>query len=144
MTSNFNNIDNIDNINDMDDNYELKCANFMYDCLILVTTPDMYLAKKQILENCAKTDVAKYITDFKPYKNRFMLNIPLLRKIVSYSLYYLLNQFYYVGDDEKYYLICESEGTHEDVEDLVVKITTIISNKLLGKNIITIKPQTNV
>lgn len=121
---------------DIRDLYELQCSGGIYDCIILVLTPNIYLAKRQIIENFINLDVSKYIPNFKPYKSRLQLNIPLLQKNICHHLYSILNQFYEVGSDKKYYLIENSEATHEDINELVIKITTILSNKLLGKNII--------
>jgi hypothetical protein len=120
----------------MNNLYELQCSCAIYDCIILVLTPNIYLAKRQIIENFINLDVSKYIQNFKPYKSRLQLNIPLLQKNVCHYLYSILNQFYEVGPDKRYYLIENNEATHGDVDDLVIKITTILSNKLLGKNII--------
>lgn len=116
--------------------YELQCSKLIYDCLILVVTPYMYLAKRQIIENCINLDVSHYIINFKPYKSRLYLNIPLLRNTIRHYIYSLLNQFCDVGPNKIYYIIKNTEGTHEDIDDLVIKITTLLSNKLLGKNII--------
>jgi len=116
--------------------YELKCSNAIYDCIVLVMTPSMYLAKRKIIENFINLDISKYISNFKPYKSRLQLNIPLLQHNICHHLYLILNQFYEVGPNKTYYIVENSEGTHEDIDDLVIKITTILSNKLLGKNII--------
>ena len=116
--------------------YELQCSNAIYDCIILVVTPSIYLAKRQIIENFINLDMSKYISNFKPYKSRLELNIPSLQQNICYHLYSILNQFYEVGLDKTYYTIQNTEGTHEDIDDLVIKLTTILSNKLLGKNII--------
>ena len=48
----------------------------------------------------------------------------------------VLNQFYEIDSNHVYYVIQNSGATHEDADDLVIKITTILSNKLLGKNIV--------
>ena len=48
----------------------------------------------------------------------------------------MLNQFYEIGLDKKYYIIENTEVTNRDIDELVIKLTTILSNKLLGKNII--------
>lgn len=116
--------------------YELECSYAIYDCLVLIITPHMQLAKRQIIENFSNLNITKYIINFKPYKSRLMLNVPLLQRIVCNSLYSILNQFYEINSNNEYYVIRNSGATHEDVDDLVVKITTILSNKLLGKNII--------
>lgn len=116
--------------------YELQCSNAIYDCIVLVMTPSMYLAKRKIIENFINLDISKYISNFKPYKSRLQLNIPLLQHNVCHYLYLILNQFYEFGPNKTYYIVENSEGTHEDIDDLVIKITTILSNKLLGKNII--------
>jgi hypothetical protein len=116
--------------------YELQCSNAIYDCIILVITPSIYLAKRQIIENFINLDLSKYILNFKPYKSRLQLNIPLLQQIICHNLYSILNQFYGIESDKTYYTIENTEGTHEDIDELVIKLTTILSNKLLGKNII--------
>jgi hypothetical protein len=121
------------NINDL---YEIQCSNAIYDCIILVITPSIYLAKKQIIENFINIDISKYISNFKPYKSRLQLNIPLLQQNISHHLYLILNQFYEVGPDKMYYVIESTEATHIDMSELVINLTTILSNKLLGKNII--------
>lgn len=123
-------------MNPINESYEMQCSNLIYDSIILVTTPSIYLAKRQIIENCVKSDLSSYIADFKPYKSRLHLNIPLLKNNIQHHLYSLLNQFYDVGMDKKYYIIEGSEATHEDIDELVIKLCTIISNKILGKNII--------
>lgn len=127
---------NINNMNNTNEVYELQCSTAIYDCLVLVVTPNMYLAKKQIIQNFVNLDISKYITDFKPYKSRLMLNIPILQKTICHYLYLTLNQFYEIDSDDAYCTISDTEGTHEDVDELVFKISTILSNKLLGKNII--------
>ena len=58
------------------DLYEIKCSNAIYDCIILVVTPNIRLAKKQIIENFININISKYILNFKPYKSRLQLNIP--------------------------------------------------------------------
>ena len=116
--------------------YELQCSELIYDCVVLVITPSIKLAKRQIIENCINADLSKYISNFKPYKSRLELNIPLLQQNICHHLYSLLNQFYDVGPNKSYYTIEGSEGTHEDVDELVIKLCTILSNKILGKNII--------
>jgi hypothetical protein len=65
-----------------------------------------------------------------------MLNIPLLQQNIGHHLYLILNQFYIVELNNTYCLRKNTEGTHEDIDELVIKLTTILSNKLLGKNII--------
>ena len=127
---------NNNNMNNKNEVYELQCSTAIYDCLVLVVTPNMYLAKKQIIQNFVNLDISKYITDFKPYKSRLMLNIPILQKTICHYLYLTLNQFYEIDSDDAYCTISDTEGTHEDVDELVFKISTILSNKLLGKNII--------
>lgn len=127
---------NNNNMNNKNEVYELQCSTAIYDCLVLVVTPNMYLAKKQIIQNFVNLDISKYITDFKPYKSRLMLNIPILQKTICHYLYLTLNQFYEIDSDDAYCTISTTEGTHEDVDELVFKISTILSNKLLGKNII--------
>jgi hypothetical protein len=119
-----------------EDLYELQCSNAIYDCIILVMTSNIHLAKRQIIENFINIDISKYILNFKPYKSRLKLNIPLLQKNIFCHLYSMLNQFYEIGLDKKYYIIENVEATHEDIVELVIKLTTILSNKLLGKNII--------
>lgn len=121
------------NINDL---YELQCSSAIYDCILLVMTPSIYLAKRQIIENFINIDISKYILDFKPYKTRLQLNIPLLQQNICHHLYSILNQFYEVDSDKRYHVIENTQGTHEDIHELVIKLTTILSNKLLGKNII--------
>jgi len=116
--------------------YELQCSNAIYDCLVLVMTPYMNLAKRQIIDNFIHLDISRYIPNFKPYRSRLMLNIPLLQRNVCNHLYSVLNQFYEIGSNHVYYVIQNSGATHEDADDLVIKITTILSNKLLGKNIV--------
>ena len=118
---------------DIENLYEL---NAIYDCFILVMTSSIYLAKRQIIENFINIDISKYISNFKPYKSRLKLNIPLLQKNIFYHLYSMLNQFYEIGLDKKYYIIENTEVTNRDIDELVIKLTTILSNKLLGKNII--------
>ena len=118
---------------DIENLYEL---NAIYDCIILVMTSSIYLAKRQIIENFINIDISKYISNFKPYKSRLKLNIPLLQKNIFYHLYSMLNQFYEIGLDKKYYIIENTEVTNRDIDELVIKLTTILSNKLLGKNII--------
>jgi uncharacterized protein YpmB len=121
----------------MDEVYELQCSDAMYDCVVLVVTPYMYVAKIQIIQNFVNLDISKYIINFKPYKTRLMLNIPLLQQQVCKCLYATLNQFYEFDTvNDTYYVIKGSNATHEDADELVIKITTILSNKLLGKNII--------
>lgn len=116
--------------------YESQCANAIYNCLILVVTPNIYLAKRQIIENFINLNIEKYIDNFKPYASRLMLNVPLLQRNICDSLYSILNQFYEIDNDNVYYVIQNSGATHGDADDLVVKLTTILSNKLLGKNIV--------
>lgn len=123
------------NIN-IGNSYELQCSSAIYDCIILVVTPSIYLAKRQIIENFINLDISKYISNFKPYKSRLELNIPLLQQNICHHLYSILNQFYEIGPNKTYYAIQNTEGTHEDADELVIKLTTILSNKLLGKNII--------
>lgn len=118
--------------------YELQCSELIYDCIILVLTPCIHLAKIQIIENFINSDLSKYISNFKPYKSRLELNIPLLQRNICHHLYSLLNQFYNVEENKTYHTIPGTEGTHEDVDDLVIKLCTILSNKILGKNIIKI------
>jgi hypothetical protein len=65
-----------------------------------------------------------------------MLNIPLLQQNICHYLYLILNQFYIVELNNTYCLRKNTEATHEDIDELVIKLTTILSNKLLGKNII--------
>jgi len=117
-------------------NYESQCTGAIYDCLILVITPSIYLAKRQIIENFINLDISRYITNFKPYNSRLMLNIPLLQQNICHYLYLILNQFYIVELNNTYCLRKNTEATHEDIDELVIKLTTILSNKLLGKNII--------
>jgi hypothetical protein len=116
--------------------YEIQCSNAMYDCIILVVTPSIYLAKKQIIENFINLDISKYISNFKPYKSRLQLNIPLLQQNICHHLYSILNQFYEVGTDNMYHTIEYTGASHLDINELVIKISTILSNKILGKNII--------
>jgi hypothetical protein len=123
------------NINILD-LYEMQCSNAIYDCIVLVVTPSIYLAKKQIIENFINLDISKYISNFKPYKSRLQLNIPLLQQNICHHLYSILNQFYEVGTDKMYYVIEYTGATHMDINELVIKISTILSNKILGKNII--------
>lgn len=122
-----------DNIYDL---YEIQCSNAMYDCIILVVTPNIYLAKKQIIENFINVNISKYILNFKPYKSRLQLNIPLLQQNICCHLYSILNQFYEVGPNKMYYVIENTGASHLDVNELVIQISTILSNKILGKNII--------
>lgn len=131
-----NNMNSINEIYEMQCIYEIQCKNLIYDCIILVTTPCMYLAKIEIIKNFIDSDLSKYIADFKPYKSRLYLNIPLLQNNIKYHLYSLLSQFYDIGKNKKYYVIEGSEGSHEDIDDLVIKICTILSNKMLGKNVV--------
>lgn len=116
--------------------YELQCSELIYDCIILVLTPSIYLAKRQIIENFINSDLSKYISNFKPYKSRLELNIPLLKQNICHHLYSLLNQFCNVEENKSYHIIPGTEGSHEDIDDLVIKLCTILSNKILGKNII--------
>lgn len=118
------------------DSYEMQCSNAIYDCIILIVTPSIYLAKKQIIENFINLDISKYISNFKPYKSRLQLNIPLLQTNICHHLYSILNQFYEVGSDKMYYVIESTGASHLDISELVIKISTILSNKILGKNII--------
>jgi hypothetical protein len=117
-------------------NYESQCSDAIYDCLVLVVTPSMYLAKRQIINNFIHLDISKYIENFKPYRSRLMLNIPLLQRTICNYLYSMLNQFYEMDSNNAYYIIQNTDATHEDADDLVIKLTTILSNKLLGKNVI--------
>lgn len=121
------------NIRDL---YEIQCSNAIYDCIILIVTPSIYLAKKQIIENFINIDISKYISNFKPYKSRLQLNIPLLQQNICHHLYSILNQFYEVGSDKMYHVIENTGASHLDINELVIQISTILSNKILGKNII--------
>ena len=100
---------------DIENLYELQCSNAIYDCIILVMTSSIYLAKRQIIENFINIDISKYISNFKPYKSRLKLNIPLLQKNIFYHLYSMLNQFYEIGLDKKYYIIENTEVTNRDI-----------------------------
>jgi stage III sporulation protein SpoIIIAA len=51
-------------------------------------------------------------------------------------LYSILNQFYEVGPNKMYYVIENTGASHLDINELVIQISTILSNKILGKNII--------
>ena len=85
--------------------YEIQCSNAIYDCIILIVTPSIYLAKKQIIENFINLDISKYISNFKPYKSRLQLNIPLLQQNICHHLYSLLNQFCNVEENKTYHII---------------------------------------
>ena len=131
------------NVN-IQDLYEIQCSNAIYDCIILIITPNIHLAKKQIIENFINLDISKYILNFKPYKSRLQLNIPLLQQNIYHHLYSILNQFYEVGPNKMYYVIENTGASHLDITELVIQISTILSNKILGKNIIkNVKPISN-
>lgn len=115
---------------------ELECSDVIYNCIIMVVTPNIYLAKRQIIENVINANLNYDIQDFKPYKSRLELNIPLLKENVRHHLYSLLNQFYDVRKNREYLIAPYSQATHEDVNELVTKITDILSNKLIGKDIV--------
>ena len=116
-------------MDDFDENYsyESQCTFAIYDCLVLVMTPCIDLAKKEIINNFINLDMSNYISDFKPYKSRLQLNIPLLRKKLYHHMKTILTQFF----DDDY-----TNGTFEDLQELILKTSDILSNKLLGKNII--------
>jgi hypothetical protein len=116
-------------MDDFDENYsyESQCTFAIYDCLVLVMTPCIDLAKKEIINNFINLDMSNYISDFKPYKSRLQLNIPLLRKKLYHHIKTILTQFF----DDDY-----TNGTFEDLQELILKTSDILSNKLLGKNII--------
>lgn len=121
-------------------NYELECSDVIYNCIIMVMIPNISVAKRIILENFANTNLDYDIPDFKPYKSRLYLNIPLLQQNIRHHLYSLLNQFYDVvansDGTRKYVIQPDSCATHEDVDELVGKICDILSNKFLGKDIV--------
>lgn len=123
--------------------YELECSDIIYNCLIMVMISDIYIAKKTIIENFINVNLKYDLIDFKPYKSRLELNIPLLQSNIRTHLYSLLNQFYDFNMDkegnQEYIVISESNATHEDAEELVIKISDILSNKFLGVDIISSK-----
>lgn len=120
--------------------YELDCSDVIYNCLIMVMIPNIHAAKKIIIENFINVNLNYDMIDFKPYKSRLELNIPLLHDNIRCHLYSLLNQFYDVVTDEvgnqTYVIVPESNATHGDADELVLKISDILSNKFLGKDII--------
>jgi hypothetical protein len=116
--------------------YEDLCNSIVSDCIVFVDTLDIKLAKNQILINCIDINMNSYISNFIPYKSRLELNIPLLQYSICKNLYLLLDQFYKLNENDEYCAIDINLATHEDVDELVVKMSTILSNKLLGKNII--------
>jgi hypothetical protein len=124
-------------MNDFDENYsyESQCTFAIYDCLVLVITPCINLAKKEIINNFINLDMSNYISNFKPYKSRLQLNIPLLRKKLYHHMTSILTQFF----DEEYTSYRNTNGTLEDLQELILKTSDILSNKLLGKNIISNK-----
>jgi hypothetical protein len=109
----------------------------------MVMISDIYIAKKKIIENFINVNLKYDLIDFKPYKSRLELNIPLLQSNIRTHLYSLLNQFYDFNMDkegnQEYIVISESNATHEDAEELVIKISDILSNKFLGVDIISSK-----
>lgn len=120
-------------------NYELECSDVIYNCIIMVMIPDMSVAKRVILENIANTNLDYDIPDFKPYKSRLHLNIPLLQQNIRHHLYSLLNQFYdviIINGLRTYVIQPDSTATHEDIDELVGKMCDILSNKFLGKDIV--------
>lgn len=121
-------------------NYELECSNVIYDSIILVMTPNINEAKSTIIRNIINTNLYYCIPNFKPYKSRLELNIPLLQSNIRHHLYSLLQQFYDVTHDiygeQQYNIIHGSGATHQDVDELVFKMSDVLSNKLLGKDII--------
>ena len=96
----------------------------------------MRKAKIQILSNFIDAKMNSYIPNFVPYKSRLELNIPLLQNNIRSHLYSLLDQFYELNENGEYFVINEQLASHEDVNKLVLKISTIVSNKLLGKNVV--------
>lgn len=120
--------------------YEIECSDIIYNCLVMVMIPDMFIAKKTIIENFSNVNLKYELPQFEPYKSRLELNIPLLHANIRGHLYSLLNQFYDVIIDrdgnQEYIIILDADATHEDVDELVLKISDILSNKFLGKDII--------
>lgn len=117
-------------------NYELKCSNLLYDSIKYVMNTNIDDAKKEILKNVINSNLNEYIDNFSPYKSRLELNIPLLRENIKHHLYSLLPQFYCINKNKIYGLIEKTGSTHEDINELVLKITDILSNKILGKEIV--------
>jgi hypothetical protein len=116
--------------------YEDLCVDIIHDCIVFVDTLNIQLAKNQILINCVDVNINSYILNFVPYKSRLELNIPLLQYNICKKIYSLLDQFYKLNENGEYCVINYDLATHEDATDLVIKMSTILSNRLLGKNII--------
>ena len=125
------------NMNKLNENYsyEDQCSFAIYDCLVFVITPCIYTAKKEIIENFITLDMSNYIINFRPYKSRLQLNIPLLRKQLYNHITSILTQFFH----EEFTICGNASGTFDDLQELILKTSDILSNKLLGKNIIIVK-----
>lgn len=115
--------------------YEGQCTFAIYDCLVSVSTPCIKTAKKEIIDNFISLDMPAYIPRFKPYKSRLQLNIPLLREELYNHMTSILPQFFH----EEYTNYGNTNGTLDDLQELILKSCDILSNKLLGKNIIIMK-----